>query len=100
MSSNINERISKLESDMRALYEKYDILADRKEKTDPRSKAKAISDGEIEPEFLGDMSLEAVKQMIFSIENTKESSRTSTYGKNWKKRLVVLKKRKAGLEKK
>lgn len=100
MSSNVNDRISELEKQVRELYVKYDILAGYKEKTQPRETSKEITDDKRPNEFLGDMSLEAVNQMITSIENTNEPFREKAFGSDWKQRLAALKQRKSELEKK
>jgi len=49
-----------------------------------RTQARDISLGKIVPYFIGPASPEVVKQMIFSILNTKPDFRVKVWGEHWR----------------
>ena len=66
-NKELKKELKQKANELRDLRVKYDILADRKEKQDPRANAEEISQG-ASKEHLGDMSVEVAKQMINSFE--------------------------------
>ena len=64
-NKQLKKQLKQKANELRDLRVKYDILADRKEKQDPRANAEEISQGAAK-EHLGDMSLAQAEQMIKS----------------------------------
>jgi len=52
-----------------------------------RRQAKRISEGKNKPHFIGSITQEVAKQMVFSILNTKPAFRVKVWGENWENHL-------------
>ena len=80
-----NKNLKKHNKELLAKLREYDIVADKSESQDPRSKAKSITDG-LDVQFLGNMSNDVMEQMVKTFEeNYDEGAVNNLHGKSLEK---------------